>query len=439
MTNGKMNAMLRAAEGERGVPRAVGRKLPGWTVPLFLLFSVYLVLPLVDVPFMGLSLSAPVFFFIAMACLLRPPAPWLRRYQGWIILAGIIWIGIFFAAAANGLMSGGVEIDTQGVLTVVRYAYWLLVFVITVYLASQPTLMRRVSGLLGGAVLVLALGRWGEVAVYGNLGAWTGTHLMSQNSYGLLFSTFSPFLFAFFLQYRGVKRWIVGLGVIILLGAVAINGSRGSWVGIALGLALSLGLYFRGRARGFFTLLAGLLVAAAAGIAVFISSPAFAGAVSTRFSTLFDLGDEKSYMIRVLMNQKALRLFELSPLVGVGAARFTKSSVELTIPAVLAYAGQEHFDVKSSHNSYLGFLAENGLVGAVPYALLLGLLLWRGSQAAVRAVRRGEYFAAAAFLAFLQMSIHMWATSSLTDTAPWFVYGLTAALIAREHERTRRV
>ena len=40
---------------------------------LFYMFALYLVLPLVDVPLLGLSLSAPIFFFIALVCIFKPP------------------------------------------------------------------------------------------------------------------------------------------------------------------------------------------------------------------------------------------------------------------------------------------------------------------------------------------------------------------------------
>jgi len=42
---------------------------------LFYVFAVYLVIPVIDVPLLGLSLSAPIFFFIAMAHHLPSAAP----------------------------------------------------------------------------------------------------------------------------------------------------------------------------------------------------------------------------------------------------------------------------------------------------------------------------------------------------------------------------
>ena len=100
---------------------------------LFYLFALFLVIPFFDIPLLILSLSAPVFFIVAIVCILRPPAPWLRRYASWIVLAAVLLVGIFTSTWANGLLSGGKNIDSSGISIVIHYAYWLLVFVVTAY------------------------------------------------------------------------------------------------------------------------------------------------------------------------------------------------------------------------------------------------------------------------------------------------------------------
>lgn len=396
---------------------------------LFFLFALYLVLPFYDVPLLGLSLSAPLFFIIAITCLLKPPRPWFHAYRRWILWALIFWLGIFISAVANGLLSGGVNIDTEGISLLIHYAYWMMVFVITVYFASQGDMLKRISRTLGWGVLVLALARWLEVVLYGNYGAWTSTHWLTQNTYGFLFSTFSPFLLIKIFENRGWKKLLAVGANVLLWGAAAINGSRGSWIAIAIGLAVCLIILLISR-PGQFVSMAGILLAigfiAGSSSLVF---PQMTAKVVDRFNTLQNLDQEKSYMIRQLMIQKGERLFLQSPIIGVGVGRFTESSVPLDIPQVLSYAGQQHFDVKSSHNSYIALLAESGLAGAVPFAILLIILSWRGAKSVIRSSRNNRFWILAAFLGFVQMSIHMWAIASLTNTANWFIYGLAAAAI----------
>jgi O-antigen ligase len=402
---------------------------------LFFAFAAYLVFPLIDIPLLGLSLSAPIFFVIAIACVLRPPRPWFRTYRRWILLALWLWLAITISALANGLLSGGTNLDTAGILTIIRYIYWLIVFVVTVYFSSQGTMLVKISKILGWSALILALLRWYEVARYGNLGAWTGTHLLSQNTYGVLFSTFSPFLLLMVFQENKGKRLLAWAGNFILWSAVAINGSRGSWVAIVSGLVLCLLLLTITRPRKFLVLLILLLFSVSIASIAWVALPRVSEAVSDRFSTFQNLDTEKSYLIRQLMIQKGWRLFKENPLFGVGISRFTQSSIPLDIPIELTYASQDHFDIKSSHNSYLGFLAEGGLFGAIPLLFIL-ISIGAGSfKSALHFAQKSEFWALVVFLSVVQMSIHMWAISSITNSATWFIYGLAGATTVLYHNR----
>jgi O-antigen ligase len=290
-------------------------------------------------------------------------------------------------------------------------------------------MLKRIVRWLGWGVVILALLRWVEVLVFANIGAWMGTRFTSQNNYGLLFSAYSPFLLIRAVDQRGTKRFLSLLGYLMLLGAVAINGSRGSWVAVSVGLALMLlllALTQRKRLVGVLLLLSLLI---AIGGVIFSSVPALYEPVMQRFDTMDSLETDKSYQIRGLMNQKSLSLFYDSPVFGVGVTRFRQVSVPLEIPRLLRYAPQEHFDAKTPHNSFLSFLAENGLMGALPLGSLLIFLGLRGGVTTLKGIMHHQYFLAAVFLAFVQMSMHMWAINNFGNTAPWFIYGLMGAVI----------
>lgn len=396
---------------------------------LFMLMAAYLVLPLVDVPLMGLSISAPIFFLIALQVFLKPPEPWLKRFQGWILLAGLIWLGVFTSIVGNGLLSGGVNIDREGWLTIIRYAYWLLTFVVTAHFVSRGNMLERVSSLLGWAMFVLALARLFEASAWGKIGAWTDTRLLTQNNYGFEFSMFFPFLLAPILTTHGGKRWFMVLRLLVAGAALLINGSRGSWISVAAGiLAFSL-IYIWARPQKIGWSLLIITLSALVFLGVQFAPTKIATAFGQRFATFQTLDEDKSFAIRELMVQKGLRLFEESPLIGVGASRFTKETTYLDIPHVLSYAPQSHFDVKSAHNSYIAFLAETGLAGSLPYVVLLLILGLGGMKSSLKLVRQRQTWALSVYTAFLGMSIHMWSIASLTNTANWFIYGLVAAVI----------
>ena len=401
----------------------------GFMIFLFLLLAAYMVIPLIDVPFLGLSLSAPVFALIALQALFRPPEPWFKQFQGWIILAILIWLGVFLSVVGNGLRSGGTAIDTEGWLNIIHFAYWLLVFVVTAYFTSRQDLLPRVSRVLGWAVFGLGLVRLFEAVAWGKIGAWTGTELMAQNSYGFGFSMFFPFLLAPIVASKGGSRLLMILRLLLVGAAVLINGSRSSWITVSVEVMAFALLYTLANPKKLGWSLAIVALSALALLAFQFAPDQVTAAFDERFGTFQKLEEDKSFMIRELMVQKGVKLFRESPLIGVGVSRFTKESTPLNIPRVLSYADQSHFDSKSAHNSYIAFLAETGLAGSLPFVTLLLVLGLRGLKSSLALARRGQVYALGIYAGFLGMSVHMWSINSLTNTANWFLYGLAAALI----------
>jgi O-antigen ligase len=300
---------------------------------------------------------------------------------------------------------------------------------VVAYVVSVGNLPVVLTRILGWSIFGLVILRWGEAVFFGKIGAWTNLSLMSQNDYGLQFSAFSPFLLGLALSEKGSKKIIAIIGNVLLWGATAVNGSRGSWLGVVAATTVFLVLLVVARQRSFWGVFVLLIVTGGIALLMFSASPRISQAVESRFNTFQSLNEEKSYMIRTLMNQKALKLFEQSPFFGVGAGRFMISSVELQIPMVLQYASQAHFDRKSAHNSYLSFLAENGLLGSVPFSILLIFLASAGWKAAIYLITQEQNYGVMIYASFIGLSVHMWAISAVTNTSTWFIYGLVATII----------
>jgi len=158
--------------------------------------------------------------------------------------------------------------------------------------------------------------------------------------------------------------------------------------------------------------------------------------VEERLGTFQNLEEDKSYMIRQVMIQKGLRLFKESPLVGVGANRFTLTWADIDLPDILEYRGTGEFETKNAHNSYIQWLAEFGLIGTIPLVILLAVLTIRGFTTARKAILRRDLVPLAIYLSFLQMSMQMWVITALTGTVSWFIYGFLMAAI--KHEAGKR-
>lgn len=398
---------------------------------LFLLAAGYVAIPYGDLPGLGLSLSAPLFFFIALELFLRPAERWWRRYRRWIVWAAIIWLAIFLSSAINGLRRGGQDFGLDDLLMLFRSAYWLLlVFPVTVYLLSRFDLGARVVRAIAVGVLLTALLRWFEVLAWGKIGAWSRPVFFTENMYGILFSTFTPMLLALLVDPKTRQRGLVAVGILLIWTAAAINGSRGSWVALAAGTLMFLVLYLRvnpRRLRALFwviALLTGFIVAMTAAPERLLS------AVSERYATLERLEEDKTFLTRQVLIRKGLMLFQDSPLIGVGIGRWTKEYVALDLPLYLG-GDLESFNRRSSHNSYLSFLAETGLLGAVPFGVLVLYLATRGLKSALRLARRGGYWALGLYVGFVTMSLHLWVLAGLSGTSTWMVYGLLGGMIER--------
>lgn len=415
---------------------------PAYLYFLFFFFVLYLVLPLIDVPLLGLSLSAPLFFIIALHVVFRPPQPWVQKYNKWLLLIVFVWAGLFLAAMLSGLQSGGTRLDSGTWVALVQYAYWFMTVIVSIYLmSSQPKISERVAIVVAVGIAILGVLRLGEAVFGGATGAWMRLRLMSQNGYAMQFSMFFPVLLSF--VYMGKKRKLAAVGVFLLVIAMLINGSRSNWIASLVALVVFLFLLFQAQKKVANTVIVIFGLALLVGLAALLAPQPVVATFQQRFSTLERLEQDKSYAIRQLMVQKGLRLFQSSPLFGIGISRWRKETIALDIPRILGYAPQSHFDEKSSHNSYISFLAESGLLGAIPFASLLIILTFYGYRAAIILGREGKIWAIGVYSGFIGMSIHLWTLSGLTGTVTWFVYALVAAVIVlgrdqkRKKERTR--
>jgi len=138
---------------------------------------------------------------------------------------------------------------------------------------------------------------------------------------------------------------------------------------------------------------------------------------------------------RIVMARWAWRFFEQSPLYGRGAGSFRELSRETPEFAELearwpGRAEQDKFTPAHPHNAYLHLLASTGVIGALLFALTLGILL-------VRAWREpgNHLFAGAALFVLLG-----WMLGTLSDCYTlnghlFGIFGLVMALTLPQVQR----
>jgi O-antigen ligase len=169
------------------------------------------------------------------------------------------------------------------------------------------------------------------------------------------------------------------------------------------------------------------LLASVFALALVAAPSKFLCAVTERADTFQDLDRDKSWNTRVYQLRKGWQLFKDQPFAGVGLGGFTRFVVDVETDR--ADVSVKTLSSRSAHNAYIAYLAETGLAGSVPLALLLLFLTWRGYRAAIWWGRRGQYWALALYLSFLSMSIHLWVLHGIYTTGTWLMYGLTAGMI----------
>ena len=399
---------------------------------LFLCVAAYLVAPLLDVPYWELSLSTPALVLLVTDAAVSQGFRIIQRFLGWILLGMAIWFGQFVSLGANVWAGMRDAAGKEAFWWLAKYAFWIAVFLLAVVIVARSDIGSRLAKVLAAAVIGLGLLRAGEGVLYGALGN-AKSLLLEQNDYGWAFSTFFPFAVWLFLCGSPRWRWAAMPGLFVLSVAIAVNGSRSSWAAVVIGTALTLACLFlwasANRARNALLL---TLAIVGLGLASTTLPSAWKKPVKERWQTLSRLDRDKSYAVRSLMVDKALRLFESSPWFGAGVGRFRVETVDLEIPLVLSTFSASKYQRRSAHNAYLGLLAESGIVGAVPVGALLVILAAGGVWAVRGHVLRGETWAAPIFAGFVAMSVHLALLSGLTNTATWFMFGLVAGLIHRE-------
>ena len=126
-------------------------------------------------------------------------------------------------------------------------------------------------------------------------------------------------------------------------------------------------------------------------------------------------------------------------MIGVGSSRFAQEKVGLELPDLLQYADREAIEKKTSHNSYIQFLAEFGLIGTIPFGILLIYIFFRGLLLSFKVID-DKFDFLRYFIAFMQMSIHMYVISSITGSLAWVIYGsVVGYIIDYDHKRLKSI
>lgn len=311
-----------------------------------------------------------------------------------------------------------------------NYLYWVLLLLFFTSFGKQINLPEVYRGIYWGIIFSILY-----FFIFQKLGA-TGLpffKVLSQNTFAFLLICFTP-LVVWYINFR-YGFWSSVLALVILTAAGFLSGSRSGSLLTLSGGALTL-LLNRRSVGGI--LIIGLLVYFI--IVAMINTVVIKSLVRNlnmrTFSLVYDtkttLEEDRSYLTRLAQVEKGLLIAEKYPLSGIGLNNFPRYKVKLpgNFEGAEFVINKKSIDSKSAHNSYIGFLAEGGLVLLIPFiALLLYCIIWFFLH--VKKLRP-EY--KPIFIGIIHMSIHLYFIYAILNVFAWFLIALGCFVIVN-HKR----
>ena len=192
----------------------------------------------------------------------------------------------------------------------------------------------------------------------------------AHNATGSVYAIASLFATIFFLTEKKINKKIYYLLILlVLVAALFLTKSRGSYIGFIAGAVFAIIFHY----RNFKKILTRLLILIGALIVIIFATDTY-----KRFSEIFSTTD--TAVIRSKLWAHAWQLFVGSPIFGIGFGRF--NDIELSSPYKLngiqgfisVFTGSNiRLDSAHAHNSYFQFLSETGVIGLGLLFLFWGL------------------------------------------------------------------
>ncbi len=226
---------------------------------------------------------------------------------------------------------------------------------------------------------------------------------------------------------------LLGTGLVLMLVAVVLTGSRGGILSLgAVVITAFAAAYFaqgvtaakQGRPRSHRGLLIGLAGTSAVAILLLVLVIALGGADNLLRGIGFGTASEDPTSGRFHFWSVAVEIFRANPLVGAGLDAFGNA-----FPLYDSRNGV--FRVEQAHNDYLQMLADGGLIGFTITAAFIGILV-KTCISGIRTSSEGfeRSVVIGAFAGMVGILIHSFVDFPLRTTSNAYIFLLLAALVA---------
>jgi O-antigen ligase len=130
-----------------------------------------------------------------------------------------------------------------------------------------------------------------------------------------------------------------------------------------------------------------------------------------------------SWLQRQAQIQKGKQIFAEHPVLGIGYTNFVAYNIEIDESQIEADRSLRNIDNRSSHNTYISWLAETGALGfgsMILFFLFILVSFWRKIHLLP------DRFESGLLISFLGMLIYFYTIAAQMGTSTWIMYGIIA-------------
>jgi O-antigen ligase len=291
---------------------------------------------------------------------LRPKPFWLTNVPAVILTtyAALMWLQTPWALALDEHLQGSL-VYAKSLLT-----FWMVYRIVDSKEKLRDLLFALVLGCMVLGVYAQFTGREGN-----RLDGVGGPGIDDANSLGMYLASGAVVAVGLVLSQRGWLRYVVLACLVIIFNGVVLANSRGSVIGLGAGLLALMLIKAREHRRMFWAFAAAAAIAQTA-----IVDQTFINRLLTVEDVTASLDDknaDNSALSRVALADAQILMFKDHPL-GVGH-RGTAALSPHYLEDRWMSQGNDFIRQRSSHNTFLTTLVEQGVFGAM---LFVALILW---------------------------------------------------------------
>ena len=318
--------------------------------------------------FFALSISCSVAIsnvFLGLATLgmlhrlYRQPQDWRQMLpgKGLLIAMGCLWAAVLLSV----IFSSQPIVSMKGFAD--YYLYRLLPMPIVLLIVRSRRKLLILSACALFSVLINGVVGLGQTVQNFQQPVWRNSGFIFFMHQASILSVTALALVAGLLRIQERRyRLMLGVALLLVIAALVVNGTRGAWLGTAVGSVLVVLLGCQARLKALASLGAAVLLFA--GIVLACPQSNFA-------QRLYSITQaDQSNTERRLVWGSAVRMFEDHPVFGVGMAQFGD-----TYPQYISPEAKEP-GLHHAHNNFFQMLSEAGILGFLTFVGFVGYLLY---------------------------------------------------------------